>query len=213
MKKQRKNYKILETIKDKIHKDKKTYIIVSIIFIIGIFLGVIFINNLDNNVQNEVNLYINDYINLLKNNYEIDNIKFLQKSIINNCIFVLFIWFMGSTLIGIPIIFLMLIYKGFSLSYTISSIILTLGIGKGSIFCILSMLLQNIIIIPATICLGVSGIKIYKSVIKNKTKENIKLEIIRHSLISICLLGILIISSFVETYISNPLLILSINIL
>ena len=38
-----------------------------------------------------------------------------------------------------------------------------LGIGKGIFFIALSLILQNLIFIPATLALAVSGFKLYKS--------------------------------------------------
>ena len=87
----------------------------------------------------------------------------------------------------------------------------TFGIGKGAIFATCSLLMQNIIFIPALLALAVTGIKVYKSIIKDKRRENIKFEIIRHTLFSVIILILLVISAVVETYISPNLLKMVIN--
>lgn len=212
-KQQKKISRILTIIKNHIYSNVKLYIIVSIFFLIGSVIGVIFANNVSLDTQSDINTYIQEFTESLKNNCEIDTGNLLKRLIIKDIILTLFMWFMGCTLIGIPIVYLTIMFKGFSLSYTISSIILSFGVGKGSLFCILSMLLQNIIIIPTMICLAVSGVKVYKSVIKDKRKENIKLEIVRHTVLSVCMLMLLIFSSTVETYISTKLTLLSIGIM
>ena len=71
--------------------------------------------------------------------------------------------------------------------------------------------MQNIIFIPALLALAVTGIKVYKSIIKDKRRENIKFEIIRHTLFSVIILILLVISAVVETYISPNLLKMVIN--
>lgn len=81
-----------------------------------------------------------------------------------------------------------------------------MGIGKGITFVLISMLLQNIIFIPAILALAVSGFKLYKSIVKDNRKENVKLEILRHTVFSLVMLAVLIISSLVETLISTNLL-------
>lgn len=48
--------------------------------------------------------------------------------------------------------------------------------------------------------------KLYKSIVKDKRKENIKLEISRHTLFCILILALLEISAFIEVYISTNLL-------
>ena len=46
-----------------------------------------------------------------------------------------------------------------------------MGLGKGILFVIISLVLQNIILIPAIIAIAVSGFNLYKSIVKNKNKE------------------------------------------
>lgn len=115
-------------------------------------------------------------------------------------------WFVGSTVIGIPIVLGIVAFRGFCLGYTISSSVAIWGTGKGILFFITSMLLQNIIFIPCMLALAVSGIKLYKSIMKDKRKENIKIEIFRHTIFSVMILILLILASFIETYVSTSLL-------
>lgn len=81
-----------------------------------------------------------------------------------------------------------------------------LGIGKGIFFIALSLILQNLIFIPATLALAVSGFKLYKSIIKDNRKENIKLEIVRHTIFSFIMLVLLLLSSILEIFVSTNLL-------
>ena len=120
-------------------------------------------------------------------------------------------WFIGSTVIGLPIVFGIVLYRGFCLGYTISSVVSVLGTQQGMIFSLAGLLLQNIIIIPALISLAVSSMKLYKSIMKDKRRENVKIEIIRHTVVSIIIMLFLIIAAFVEVYISNSLITLYIS--
>lgn len=118
---------------------------------------------------------------------------------------------MGCTIIGIPVVYALITYKGFSLGYTISTIIFTLGTGKGIVFSIITLLLQNLITIPAILALAVSGIKLYQSMMKDKRKENIKIEMVRHTIFSLFMLLLLMVSSIIEVYGSNSILSLCIS--
>ena len=69
-----------------------------------------------------------------------------------------------------------------------------------------TLLLQNILLIPAILALAVSGIKLYKSIVKDKTKENVKIEILRHTVFSIIMLIILAIASVIEIFMSTNIL-------
>lgn len=201
-----KGIKIKETIVNHIMNNKKEYIIVSLIFIIGIFLGVLFINNIQEGAKEEITTYLNQFVEKMKNNQEINNIELLKTTIGQNIILTIIIWFFGTTVIGIPVVFGVVLYRGFCLGYTISVSITVMGLTKGISFVLISLLLQNILFIPAILALAVSGFKLYKSITKDKRRENIKFEIIRHTIFSIVMLLVMVISSLIEIFVSTNIL-------
>lgn len=212
MRKQEKKVSLLwNSIKEHIYKNLKQYAIVSIFFLIGIVAGVILVNNLDVQIQNQIGTHITTFIECLKTDYQIDSVNLLKNIIGNHIIFAISLWFMGCTIIGIPIVYGLVTFRGFSLGYTISSIIFALGTGKGILFCVITLLLQNLLVIPCILALAVSGMKLYQAMVKDRKKENIKTEIIRHTIFSLFMVLILIFSSFIEVYLSNSLLSLCIS--
>lgn len=205
--KRRKRKNDLKTkILEHIYKNLKAYIVVIMIFIIGITAGVIFINNAAEDELTEIQSYVTNFIDSINQGSYIDKTELLRESLFDDLILILSMWFAGSTAIGIPIVFAILIYRGFCIGYTVSAIIAVLGTQKGVTFLLATILLQNIIFIPVIIVMTVSCIKLYKSIMKDKRRENIKIEIIRHTFISIILLIFLAISSLVEVYISTNIL-------
>ena len=202
----KKRSKILDILIDFVRNNIKEYIIITLIFIIGIFLGVMFVNNLGEEQKTEIISYVNTYIEAFKQSDSSSNIILLQNNIKDNIILTLIIWFIGSTIIGIPIVFGIIAFRGFCLGYTISSITVVFGVGKGIAFTLISVLMQNILFIPGVISLGVSALKAYKSIYSDKRKENIKLELVRHTIFSALTLIVLITSAVVETQISTNLL-------
>ena len=206
MKNIKKTLKLKDIIVNHIASNSKEYIIVTLLFIIGIFLGVLFVNNIKNDEFDSVQNYITTFIQKFKENPNIDSCELLKTSIIKNLILALSLWFFGTTVIGIPIVFGILIYRGFCLGYTISTFISTIGIAKGLAFVFSNMLLQTVIFIPAILAISVSGFKLYKSIVKDKRKENVKIEIIRHTIFSALMTILLCLSSVVEVFVSNNLL-------
>lgn len=201
----KKKNEIFTTIKEEICNNIKSYIIVVIIFAVGIFLGVMFINQTESKV--EIEKYINAYVDETKSIQNVDYFSELHKDIKNNIVLVFLLWFAGTTIIGIPIVLGIILARGFALGYTISSCVYVLGKLKGIIFIVITVLLQNVIFIPAIMILGVSSIKLYTSIIKDKRKENIKLSILKHSIISLMILVALIFSSILKIEISYRLIV------
>ena len=206
IKRRTRDLRILNTIFNHIKINLYPYIIVLLIFIAGIFLGVLFLNNTNDEQKEEISTYINNYISNTKENKNISTSNSLRNSMKENIILAVGLWFAGTTLIGIPIVFGIILFRGFCLGYTIAACTYSMGIGKGIIFVLISLLMQNIILIPAILALGVSGIKLYKSVMKDKRKENIKVEILRHTVFSTMMLGVLIISAIVKINVSGGML-------
>ena len=68
-------------------------------------------------------------------------------------------------------------------------------------------------LIPCILAVAVSGINLYKSIIKDRRKENIKIEIIRHTIFCLIMLAVMAIGALIETYISSNLLVGVVNYL
>ena len=147
---------------EKVRENYKNIVIVSVLFVVGIIIGVIFINYLSINQYNELQAYVTSFMQLLKNDVDIEHFGLLKEVLLQNFILLLILWFVGATLIGLPILLGIIVFKGFCLGYTVAAIISVLGASKGILFVVLALLAQNIIFIPAIIFMGVSGINLYK---------------------------------------------------
>ncbi len=201
-----KRIKLLEIIREHVVNNKKEYILVFLLFIIGIFLGVLFINHIQEAQKTEITNYFNTFINKLKNIEKLNYIELLKNSIGQNILLAIVLWFFGTTVIGIPVVFGLVLYRGFCLGYTIAVCITIMGLPQGIIFVLLLLFLQNILLIPAILALAVSGFKLYKSIVKDRNKENVKVEIVRHTIFSFIMLLVLVVSSVIEIFLSTNIL-------
>ena len=201
----KKKNELLAIIKENIINNYKSYLIVLIIFAVGVFLGVMILNQTEKkeDIEKYINTYIDETKSIENGNYLIE----VKNEIKNNIILVFLLWFAGTTIIGIPIVLGIILARGFCLGYTISACVYVLGKIKGLIFVIITLFLQNMIFIPALMVLGVSSIKLYTSIIKDRRKENIKISILRHSIVSIIIAIILILEAIINIEISYKLLV------
>lgn len=186
--------------------NSKEYILVTLIFIIGLFIGVMFVNNCSESKQIAITNYISDFTENFKNNSNIDKTLLLSNSIKGNFILAVILWFAGTTIIGMPVVLGIILFRGFCLGYTVSAVTFYLGTWKGILFCICALFLHNVVFIPALLTTGVSSIKFYKSIINDRRKENIKIGITKHTIICLIMLVVLVLASFIESEISIGLL-------
>lgn len=204
--KNNKRIKILDIIKEHVINNKKEYILVTLLFIIGIFLGVFFVNNIEETQKSDIMTYMNTFMEKMKNTESLDYMELLKTSIGQNILLAIVLWFFGTTVIGIPVVFGIVLYRGFCLGYTIAVCITMMGLSQGILFVLILLLLQNIIFIPAVLALAVSGFKLYKSIIKDRNKENVKIEVVRHTIFSFIMLLLLVLSSVIEIFLSTNIL-------
>src|SRR5574344_1619215 len=104
MKRQKRRNILRSTILTYVNENAKSYLIITIFLFIGIVLGIIFVNNTNESQQTSISSYINNFLNLIKNNQQLSKTEVLKSSILNNIYITLILWFLGSTIIGIPFI-------------------------------------------------------------------------------------------------------------
>lgn len=201
-----KRIKSLEMIKEHVKNNKKEYMIVALLFVIGIFLGVLFINHIQEGQKTEITEYFNTFTEKMRSMETINSMALLKNSMGQNIILAIVLWFFGTTVIGLPVVFGIVLYRGFCLGYTIAVCVTIMGLPQGLWFVLILLLLQNILFIPAMLALAVSGFKLYKSIIKDRNKENIKIEVVRHTVFSFLMLLVLMLASVVEIFLSTNIL-------
>ena len=205
IKRKKRKSKIRAIIASHVINNKKDYIIAILLFLIGLMIGIMFINNVNEKQFTQIDEYLKNLVSNMKTIENINYIDLLKESVLSNTILIIIIWIASSTIIGIPIVYGNLVFRGFALGYTITSIVSTLVMKNGIIFGLSSLLLHNIIFILVLLAASVSGMKLYKSIIKNRERENVKIEFFRHTIFCIIMLLLLVVSSLIEVYISTNL--------
>lgn len=196
---------ILEHIADNI----KTYILLVVSFTVGIILATTIINISGESTKLEITNYINKNVDNLNN--DINTSELAINGLKNNMICLGILWLLGTTGIGIVLIYLLVMLKGFCLSYSISAIIATLGIGKGLLFSIVNILFQNLFLIPLIFFLACKGIRLSRQIINKKNHSNFKTEILRYSMLLFITVAVLVIIFLLEKILYPSILKVCIN--
>lgn len=114
--------KVLDKLKSKIRINKKMATFLIGITIIAIVTGSIYATFLNNSDKLLVKNQIDTFINNIKDN-NINYFSTFINAFLSNGIFVLFIWLLGLSIVGMPIIIIMYFLKVFILSFSVASII------------------------------------------------------------------------------------------
>lgn len=79
--------------------NKREYFIVSILFFIGLIIGILFINNINDTKIEEINTYLNNIVDNVKTYEKIDYGILLKKSVFSNFTTIVILWFGASTIV------------------------------------------------------------------------------------------------------------------
>lgn len=129
--------KIINYLNETVKKEKNILIFNTIIFLVGVVLGSLFINFITNDDKKLLIEQVSTFfLNVKKLTSDIFGFESFLSILFNNLLVLSIIFVLGISMIGIPIVIFILFFKGFMLGTTISTIILKYSI-KGIIGIIL----------------------------------------------------------------------------
>ena len=108
------------------------YFLVNIFLVLGILLGATSVKSLDPEQTVSLGDYLNNFVTAFPN-LKIRPEVLTTASFASNVKLLLLIWFLGLTVLGVPIIFLAIAIKGFYLGFTAGFIIQERGL-QGILF-------------------------------------------------------------------------------
>lgn len=123
----------------------------------------------------------------------------------NNLPIIIGLWILGLTFIGIPIVLLINLYKGFSLGFTFSFFIYALK-ERGFVLALLGVLPQNLIYVPCIIFLSVIAMK--GSVIGIKEKFSKKyvggsnINVTNYTMVYVVTMALMSVGFLIETFLT-----------
>ena len=170
----------------------------------GIVIGIYSVKYMGSFEKSDLISYLNNFssnINQGSINYKLIFIEAIK----NNLPLIFIIWFLGLTMIGLPFILLLNLFKGFTLGFTLSFMIGELG-SKGLLISIAGILPQNFIYIPAVVIASVMAMEFSITIFKDKSgrklASNIWLRITSYSFIFLIVTLFMLFGFFIESYLT-----------
>ena len=199
--------KIMDKLKFKVKIDKKLLIFLAILLLVGIAVGSIFISILNSSDQNLVTEHLNNFINNIENN-KLDYFQALKSNLITNISFVIVIWLLGISIIGLPIIIIMFFSKTFILGFSVGAI-LSVFKTKGVLFALAYIFPGQVISILFYLLLTMYAMsfsfKLIYVIFKKKTLD-FKIVMNKYFKILLFVLIVIILMSLYDTYLMPKLI-------
>ncbi|NBI27648.1 stage II sporulation protein M [Chengkuizengella marina] len=184
------------------------YIFVSVLFIMGIIFGALMVNALSFEQKEDMSSYLGSFFKMINQETDLSSKQLLRETFSLHLKWMLLIWVLGLSVIGLPFILILDFLKGVLIGFTTGYFVGELS-WDGIVFALVSIAPQNLIIIPAIIIASVSGISFSIYLIKNRflqKRGNISKPFMSYSFLILSLIGILFVTSLYETYLTPSIM-------
>ena len=188
------------TIQEHLEKYGKSYLLLFIFIVIGVIIGIFGLNNSSQSSKEQIISYLNNkVVGIEKGN--ISYLILLKNSILNKLQFFIFLIFLCLSILGKYGAISLVIFKGFTIGYSVASSIMAFGIGKGILLSLSLTLLKEVILIPTVFYTIITSLQVFNNIYYQnyETKRKLILEYIIKLLFIVITI---ILMSLIETFIN-----------
>lgn len=175
--------------------------LVAILFIMGLIFGVLTVGVL---AKDQKDSLLNFVQQSFHTDIQLNNSLYTRQTIIGNVQTVFFLFFMGVSVIGVPLALLLIFTRGFILGFSTGFLFQNMGF-KGVILTLTGILPHNLLIIPALFVMIIAIIDCAAALTKIRfTKKTVSIgeELVKCAIITFIVLIIMILAGFVQGYIT-----------
>src|SRR5699024_2793333 len=141
------------------------YIFIGVLFLMGVIFGSVFVNNLSLSKKEKLFYYLIYYFNQVSTGKVINKTEIFKSSFWQNIQLLGLIWILGISMIGFPIVFILLFLKGIIIGFTVGFLLSEMGM-NGIAIVFASIFPQNILFIPIYLFLAASSIGLSMKLIR-----------------------------------------------
>jgi stage II sporulation protein M len=196
--------KIGQVIGKHIEAHASLYIFSIVLFLMGVIFGTLTVQSMGYSQQADLFYYFQQFMIEMKKDHFVDQNYALQENFIHYLKYTGVIWILGLSIIGLPVILILLFLKGVFIGFTVGFLVHQLG-WNGFLFAFIAVLPQNMIVVPVILFMSVLSISFSMKLIAHlfgTQRYNEKLSIPKYIGALVAMSGVLFMVSIFETYLS-----------
>lgn len=200
--------KLGQTLQQNVRENSSLYLFTIVLFIMGVGFGAVVVNSLGLTQKQELFMYVSQFFHELKSDNITDPLRSFQNSLGHYLKYVGFMWILGLSIIGLPLILLMVFLKGVVVGFTVGFLVNQLQ-WKGLYFAIVSVLPQNLLVIPAIIIVATAGISFSLHLVQSRFLKRggaLYPRFLVYSALILIMGGIVTVAAALEAFISPALM-------
>ncbi len=147
------------------------YFTVAVMFVVGVGFGAVANNALDQRQKQELITMLDNLVYGLNSNTDLSEQVVVQDELWQSTILMLVIWFLGLTVIGIPLIVIIVFLRGFVLGFAVGFLIRELAY-RGMLIALVAILPSNLIAIPAIVLAGTTAVTFSMQLFRTQSRQS-----------------------------------------
>lgn len=144
---------IKRTITDHIDEHRSIYIFSIVLLSMGVIFGAIIVNSLGMSQKNDLYSYVSLFFGQVEHGEFATSSDMFTQSFVHYSKYIGLMWVLGLSVIGLPIIFVLLFIKGLVVGFTVGFLVNQMGL-DGFLLSFAIIFPQNIILIPVFIAVA-----------------------------------------------------------
>jgi stage II sporulation protein M len=192
-----------------LQENQPLYAFVGVLFLMGVIFGAIIVNSLSLNQKQDLYTYLSRFfVQAAEGGFANQSDMFLQ-SLGHYLKYLGLMWLLGLSVIGLPVILIMLFLKGVVIGFTVGFLVNQMG-WYGFLLSFVSVLPQNVLLIPAFLVVSVAAIAFSIKMIKQLSSKKYHVpffpQLIKYTLLVSCVGIMVLIASSLEAFLSPSLM-------
>ncbi|MCZ8520613.1 stage II sporulation protein M [Paenibacillus mucilaginosus] len=144
------------------------YIFVGVVFVTGVVFGAVMVNALSIEQREEIARYLGNFFSSVHQGaLDGGGAGSFRESFAMHIKWILLIWLLGISVIGLPLILILDFLKGVLIGFTVGYMVGTLS-WKGLLFALVSVVPPNLVIIPLLLVCSVTAMAFTVHLVKNR---------------------------------------------
>jgi stage II sporulation protein M len=182
------------------------YLFMIILFLTGIIFGAVIVNSMSFVQKQDLFFYLQRFFGQVADDQQLGNTEILKDSFFYHAKYLFLLFVLGLSVIGLPIVWILLFIKGLVVGFSVGFIVNQLG-AKGLLLASLSIAPQNILIIPVYIIAGslsmIFSLTLLNKLFTRRISQSIFQPFGRYITLFIFLLAGSLIAAVLEVYVAN----------
>ncbi|HET7578431.1 MAG TPA: stage II sporulation protein M [Bacillales bacterium] len=192
-----------------LQENSSVYIFTMVLLVMGVIFGAVVVNSLALSEKQDLLMYLKQFFGEMSGGKFASPEAMFHQSFTHYLKYIGFMWILGLSIIGLPIILILLFLKGVVVGFTVGFLVNQMG-WHGLLLSFVSVLPQNLILIPAFIVVSTASVSfslkmIRQQFIRKKTAPILP-QFVRYSLLVVGVGVALCIISLFEAYVSPVLM-------